>query len=113
LERDGTKYKTFSRNYKHLDRAICEDVQGFIKMHVKEGTDKILGCTIVGGPAGDMICQVTMGMHNKIGLSKIGANVHMYPSYGEAIKGLTDQFNRTKLTPFSKSLLRGIINMKR
>ena len=48
---------------------------------------------------------VTVAMANKVGLSKVGATIHPYPTQAEAIRKLGDQFNRTKLTPTSKKLL--------
>ena len=67
----------------------------------------------MGGPAGDMISQITMGMKNDLDLSKLNGGVSPYPSYGDALKNTTDQFNRTKLTPFTKGLLRTIIRFRR
>ena len=84
-----------------------------IKIHLKEGTDQILGCTIVGGPAGDMIAQVTQAMFNKIGLAAMGAPVHAYPTYAESFRHLADQYNKKKLTPGTKTFLRKILAMKR
>ena len=55
--------------------------------------------------AGDLISEITVAMVNKIGLSKIGATIHPYPTQAEAIRKLGDQFNRTKLTPNSKAIL--------
>ena len=49
-----------------------------------------MGATFVGGPAGDMITTITMGLKNKIDLSKIGGGVSPYPSYSDGIKNLTD-----------------------
>jgi len=51
------EFDTFTKFYDRCDRAICESrTNGFMKIHVKKGSDVMLGCTIVGGPAGDMIC---------------------------------------------------------
>lgn len=66
------------------------DTKGFIKIHTKKGTDEILGATIVGGPAGDLISMLTSFMFNNLGLSKIGASVYAYPTYAEGIKHLAD-----------------------
>jgi pyruvate/2-oxoglutarate dehydrogenase complex dihydrolipoamide dehydrogenase (E3) component len=66
-----------------------------MKIHTKKGTDEILGATVVGGPAGELIMILTSGMHNGLGLSKIGACVYPYPSWAEGIKHLSDQYNRS------------------
>jgi len=56
LDAEKIEYDTYNKYYDKSDRAICEGVNGFMKIHTKKGTDTILGATIVGGPAGDMIC---------------------------------------------------------
>ena len=113
-----------------LDRAICDGTEnGFVKILTKKGTDKILGCTIVGPSAGDMIGEISAAMHNKIGkiklillfviikckigLAKIGKAVYPYPTYGESFRHLGDEYNRKKLTPKVKVLLRGIIKLRK
>lgn len=113
MEERKIKYDTYVKDYGHLDRAICEGVRGMMKVHTKEGTDEILGATIVGGPAGDMISQVTQAMFNKLGLSKMGACVHPYPTYAEGFRALADQVNKKKLTPGAKVFLRKVISARR
>lgn len=109
LKEQGILYDAYSKGFDHLDRAICDDNKGHYTIYCKKGTDQILGATLVGGPAGDLIVQITSSMFNKIGLSKMGACVHPYPSYAEAFKGMADNFNRTKLKPIVKSVIRGLI----
>ena len=60
------------------------------KIHCKKGTDEIIGATLVGGPAGDLIVNVTNSMYNKIGLKNMGACVHPYPTYAEAFRNMAD-----------------------
>lgn len=90
MEQEKVEFDTYTKFYARLDRAICMDTKGFIKIHTKKGTDEILGATIVGGPAGDMISMLTSMIYNKLGLSKIGASVYAYPTYAEGIKHLAD-----------------------
>lgn len=71
-----------------------------------------MGATLVGGPAGDLIVNVTSAMFNNTGLSKMGGCVHPYPTYADCFKAMADAFNRTKLNPTSKSLIRGIIKIQ-
>ena len=97
-----------------MDRAICDGAKaGFVKILTTAGKPEILGATFVGGPAGDMISQVTMAMVNKKNISHSGMAVSPYPSYADGIKNLTDQFNRTKLTPFVSRLLTTIVKCRR
>ncbi len=102
----GIEIDTYTQPFEHVDRAILEgNDEGFVKIHTKKGTDTIVGATIVSENAGDLISEITVAMTNGLGLSKIGASIHPYPTQAEAIRRLGDQFNRTKLTPFSKKML--------
>jgi pyruvate/2-oxoglutarate dehydrogenase complex dihydrolipoamide dehydrogenase (E3) component len=74
-------------------------------VHLKRGTDTIVGATIVAAHAGDLISEFTLAMTNRLGLQKIGSTIHPYPTQAEAIRKLGDQYNRTRLTPTVKSLL--------
>lgn len=60
-----------------------------------------------------MISQITLGMVNGLHLGQTGSAVSPYPSYADAVKNLTDQFNKTRLTPFVKGLLGTIVKMRR
>jgi len=70
-----------------LDRAIAdEEAHGFIKVLTKPGKDKILGVTIIGEHAGDLIAEYVMAMRHGIGLNKILSTIHIYPTLAEANK---------------------------
>jgi len=102
----GIEIDTYTQHLADVDRAILEGQdEGFVKVHTKKGSDKILGATIVAENAGDMISELTVAMNGGLGLSQIGASIHPYPTQAEAIRKLGDQFNRTKLTSFSKMVL--------
>ena len=113
LKEQSIPYDVYQRSFDHLDRALCEGKQGLYKIFCKKDSDKIIGATLVGGPAGDLIVNVTAAMHNDIGLSKLGACVHPYPTYAEVFRGMADAFNKTKLRPSVKSLIRGLLAIKR
>jgi pyruvate/2-oxoglutarate dehydrogenase complex dihydrolipoamide dehydrogenase (E3) component len=96
---------TYVQKFHDVDRAILEgEENGFVKVHVKRGTDKIVGATIVARSAGDLISEITLAMTNGIGLSKIGNTIHPYPTQAEAFRKPGDQYSRTRLTPFVRSL---------
>ena len=102
----GVEVDTYIQPFKHVDRAILEGAdEGFVKVHTKKGTDSIVGATIVADNAGDLISEINVAMTNGLGLSKIGATIHPYPTQADAIRKLGDQFNKTKLTPFSQKIL--------
>ena len=108
LDAQGVKYDTYFKFMDKLDRALCEGKYGIMKIHTVAGTDEILGATLVGGSAGDMISQVTTAMFNKFGLAKMGGCVYPYPTYAESLRHLADQYNRKKLAPAEHSLVPGL-----
>jgi pyruvate/2-oxoglutarate dehydrogenase complex dihydrolipoamide dehydrogenase (E3) component len=105
LQAAGIDLDTFLIPFDKVDRAIIDgEEEGFVKIHVKKGSDKILGATIVAPHAGDTIGQITLAMVNNIGLGKIASTIHPYPTQAEAIRKAGDAYNRTRLTPFVKNL---------
>lgn len=101
----GSEVDTFVQEFRDVDRAILDgEDDGFVKVHVQKGTDKIVGATIVARHAGDMISEISLAITHGLGLKKIGSTIHPYPTQAEAIRKLGDQFNRTRLTPFVKWL---------
>ena len=108
LDSEEIKFDTYFKFFDKLDRALCEGKYGIMKIHTRSGTDEILGATLVGGPAGEMISQVTSAMFNGVGLSKMGGCIYPYPTYAESFRHLADQFNRKRLVPLSEEQLKDI-----
>ncbi|MHB0956395.1 MAG: mercuric reductase [Pirellulaceae bacterium] len=103
----GIYVDTFVQELREVDRAVLDgETDGFVKVHVKQGSDQIVGATIVARSAGDLISEITLAMTHGLGLKKIGGTIHPYPTQAEAIRKLGDKFNRTRLTPFVKSLFK-------
>ena len=97
--------QSYTQELGEVDRAILEgDTDGFVRVHVKQGTDQIVGATIVAANAGDMISEISLAMTHGLGLKQIASTIHPYPTQAEAIRKVGDQFNRTRLTPLVKSL---------
>ncbi len=102
----GISVDTFQIPLSGIDRAIADgEEEGFVKIHVKKGSDRILGATIMARHAGEMISEITLAMVGKVGLGTIASVIHPYPTQAEAIKRAADAYNRTRLTPFVKGLL--------
>jgi pyruvate/2-oxoglutarate dehydrogenase complex dihydrolipoamide dehydrogenase (E3) component len=102
----GIEIDTFEQKMEDVDRASLDgETQGYVRVHVKKGTDKIVGATIVASHAGDMIAHVTFAMTHGMGLGKIANTIHPYPTQAEAIRKVGDAYNKTRLTPFVKSIL--------
>lgn len=78
-----------------LDRAIADDHDlGFVKVLTATGSDKILGATIVGSHAGDLLAEFTLAMRYKLGLNKILGTIHPYPTMSEANKATAGMWKK-------------------
>ncbi|HEY8504073.1 MAG TPA: mercuric reductase [Gemmataceae bacterium] len=105
-ERQGVAYDVFEQPLAEVDRAVLDgEADGFVKILVKKGSDKILGATIVAAHAGEVLPEVTVAMQAGFGLRKLAGVIHAYPTQAEAVKKLADAYNRTRLTPFVRRLL--------
>ena len=106
----GIAIDTFTQPLSGVDRAILEgDDDGFFRIHVRRGSDKILGATIVATNAGDMISEITLAMTNNLGLKQIANTIHPYPTQADAIRKVGDMYNRTRLTPTVKRIIKAAI----
>ena len=102
----GIEVDTFTQELSKVDRAILDgETDGFVRVHVRKGTDEIVGATVVATHAGELIGELTLAMKGKLGLKTIGGTIHPYPTQAEAIRKTGDLYNRTRLTPFVKSLM--------
>ncbi len=91
-----------------VDRAVLDGAdEGFLKLHVKKGSDTILGATLVAEHAGDLLGELCLAVAAKIGLGTIAGVVHPYPTQAEVVKKAADAWRRGKLTPAVKKLFSG------
>ncbi len=82
-----------------LDRAIADgEAHGFVKVLTRKGTDKILGATIVGEHAGDLLIEFVAAMKHGFGLEGILSTIHTYPTLAEANKYAAGVYKRTTAT---------------
>jgi pyruvate/2-oxoglutarate dehydrogenase complex dihydrolipoamide dehydrogenase (E3) component/uncharacterized membrane protein YdjX (TVP38/TMEM64 family) len=82
-----------------LDRAIADsEAHGFVKVLTQPGTDKILGVTIVGEHAGDLLAEYVLAMKHGLGLNKILGTIHTYPTLAEANKCAAGAWKRGTVT---------------
>lgn len=102
----GLGIRTFVQDLADVDRALLDgEGEGFVKVHVREGTDTIVGGTIVARHAGEMLSELTLAMVHGVGLGKLARTVHPYPTQAEAIRKLGDAYNRGRLTPLVRRVL--------
>jgi pyruvate/2-oxoglutarate dehydrogenase complex dihydrolipoamide dehydrogenase (E3) component len=96
----GIALDTFTVPLERVNRAVCDgETEGFVKVHVKKGSDRILGATIVATHAGEMIPTITLAMTAGLGLARIAQAIHPYPTQAEGIKAAANAYLRTRLTP--------------
>lgn len=91
----GITYEVVKFNNEELDRAIADGTaHGFVKVLTVPGKDKILGVTIVGEHAGDLLAEFVLAMKHGLGLNKILGTIHTYPTLGEANKYAAGEWKR-------------------
>lgn len=95
------------------DRAVLDGhEEGFVRVHLKTGTDRILGATVVAAHAGDLLTYVTLAMTQRRGLGSLANAIYPYPTQSEIIKRVANTYLQTKLTPAIKRLLRALLAMR-
>lgn len=83
-----------------LDRAITDGAaRGFVKVLTPPGRDRILGVTIAGDHAGDLIAEFVLAMKHGVGLNKILGTIHIYPTWAEANKAVAGTWRRAHVNP--------------
>lgn len=92
---EGIAYEVTKFGIDDLDRAIADsEAHGFVKVLTVPGKDRILGVTIVGEHAGDLIAEYVLAMKHGIGLNKILGTIHIYPTMAEANKYVAGEWKR-------------------
>jgi pyruvate/2-oxoglutarate dehydrogenase complex dihydrolipoamide dehydrogenase (E3) component len=104
-KQENTGYDLFVVPLEDVDRAVVESEEaGFAKILTAKGSDKILGATIVGPHAGDLLHEFVLAMNAKVGLGKIASTIHAYPTLAELARKAGDKYNKTRLTPRAKKI---------
>ncbi len=97
-----------------VDRAVLDgEAEGFAVLHLRRGTDTIVGATIAASRAGDLLAEVTLAMTSGLGARALASTVHCYPTHGEVVKRLADAYNRQRLTPRVLRLFRMLMRWRR
>jgi pyruvate/2-oxoglutarate dehydrogenase complex dihydrolipoamide dehydrogenase (E3) component len=98
-------YDLFVVALEDVDRAVVESEDaGFVKVLTARGSDKILGATMVGPHAGDLLHEFVLAMKTGIGLGTIASTIHAYPTFAELARKAGDKYNKTRLTPRAKKV---------
>jgi pyruvate/2-oxoglutarate dehydrogenase complex dihydrolipoamide dehydrogenase (E3) component len=101
----GVEIDTVTIPLDDVDRARLDGAtDGFVRIHVRKDTDKIVGATIISPQAGDLIAQVAQAMTLGIGLEKLSGVVFPYPTTAEALRKAADARRRERLTPRTRRM---------
>jgi len=96
------------------DRARADgDADGFLKLHVRKGGDRIVGATLVARHAGEGIAPIATAMAAGVGLGRLVDLILPYPTQTELLKNVAGAYTRTRLTPLAARVLRGLIRLAR
>jgi pyruvate/2-oxoglutarate dehydrogenase complex dihydrolipoamide dehydrogenase (E3) component len=110
----GLAVDVFSQPFARVDRAVTDgDTDGFVKMVTSKGSGTILGATVVGRHAGDLISEISVAMAGRVPLGRLAQVIHPYPTQAEAIRQCGDLYNRTRLTPAVKKWLERWLRWRR
>jgi pyruvate/2-oxoglutarate dehydrogenase complex dihydrolipoamide dehydrogenase (E3) component len=103
----GLAVATYTQELKEVDRAVLNgETDGFVKVVVKEGTDQIVGATMVASHAGEIISELTTAIKAGVGLGTLGDVIHPYPTQADAIRRAAGLYTRTRLTPFVAGMMK-------
>jgi len=110
----GLRVRAFREDLAGVDRARLDgETEGFVKVLVREGGDRLVAATIVARHAGEMLPELTLALQTGVGLQRLGGVIHSYPTQAEAIRRLGDQWNRTRLTPRARRWLQRWLALRR
>ncbi len=101
----NVEYDLFTVSLDEVDRAVLESEDvGFVKVLTKKGSDQILGVTLVGAHAGDLLPEFVLAMKQGVGLGAIASTIHAYPTFAELARKAGDKYSKTRLTPTAKKI---------
>lgn len=109
-QQHGIAIDTYREDFSHVDRALVESPTadqgptGFALIHTTKGSGKVLGGTIVGPHAGELIAELTLLMTTGKSLSHLAGTIHCYPTRAEVLKRIADKYQKTRLRPWIKNL---------
>jgi pyruvate/2-oxoglutarate dehydrogenase complex dihydrolipoamide dehydrogenase (E3) component len=102
----GYRVETITVPLEQVDRAVLDGQEaGFLRVHHERGGDRLIGATLVAEHAGEMIGELALAMTAGVGLARIGATIHPYPTQAEVFRKAADAWRRTRLTPRARRAL--------
>ncbi|MFN2383417.1 MAG: FAD-dependent oxidoreductase, partial [Gemmatimonadota bacterium] len=110
----GLEVETFTHHLGDVDRAVLDgETDGFARVHLRKGSEQIVGATVVAAHGGEMISQMVLAMTAGVGLGAVARTIHPYPTQAEVWKRLADAHQRARLTPRVAGFLRQWLALRR
>ncbi len=105
-QQKGFEVETYTYKLDEVDRAILDgEEEGFARVHIQKGTDKILGATIVAAHAGEMISEFSVAMKAGGGAKTIAGTIHPYPTQAEVNKKVVNLWRKAHFSRGTKNIL--------
>jgi pyruvate/2-oxoglutarate dehydrogenase complex dihydrolipoamide dehydrogenase (E3) component len=102
----GIEVETYTCKLNEVDRAILDgEEEGFARIHIQKGTDKIVGATIVASHAGDLISEISVAMKAGAGAKTLSTTLHPYPTQAEVVKKAATQWRKAHFSERQKKIL--------
>ena len=96
------------------DRAVLDGEEtGFLRLHLRRGSDRILGATVVSSQAGELIAELSLAITHKLGLRKLGSVIRPYPTRSEVISRACGQWQKKRLGPGLRRILEAFLGFFR
>ena len=111
-ERLGIPIETFTVPLAEVDRAILDrEEEGFGRIHVRRGTDRVVGATIVAAHAGELISEFTLLMRSAKGLRTLASTIHPYPTQAELARKLAIAWRKSTFTATKRRIVSVLLRM--
>jgi pyruvate/2-oxoglutarate dehydrogenase complex dihydrolipoamide dehydrogenase (E3) component len=106
-EKQGIAIDTYTQPLADSDRAVLDgEAEGFVKLHLKAGSDELVGATLVARHAGEMISELTLAMRGGLGAGTVADTIHPYPTQADSIRAAAGLYSKTRLTPTVAALFK-------
>lgn len=96
-----------------VDRAVLDNDHGFARVHVAQRSGRIVGATMVGAHAGELIGEMALAIRTGSRMGVLAETIHPYPTVSEAWRKLGDMWNRRRLTPRARSIMETVLRWRR
>jgi pyruvate/2-oxoglutarate dehydrogenase complex dihydrolipoamide dehydrogenase (E3) component len=105
-KKKGIEVETYTQKLDEVDRAILDgEESGFARIHLRKGTDRIVGATVVAAHAGDLISELTVLMKAGAGAKVLGSTIHPYPTQAEVNRKAAALWRKAHFSDWQKRLL--------